>query len=139
MLVHVPRLLSTEQVAECRRALDQAEWIDGRATVGEQGALVKHNRQLEELSPVARRLGEMILTALARNPLFISAALPLRTVPPLFNRYTGGEHYGVHVDAPSVRFPVRRISCARMCPRPCFYAIRQSTSSSCRIPTVSTP
>lgn len=98
MIVHVPKLLSAEQVAECRRALDQAQWIDGKATVGEQGALAKHNRQLDELSPVARRLGEMILTVLARNSLFISAALPLRTVPPLFNQYTGGEHYGVHVD-----------------------------------------
>lgn len=98
MIVHVPKLLSAEQVAECRRALDQAEWIDGKATVGEQGALVKRNRQLDERSAVARHLGEMILTALTRNPLFLSAALPLRTVPPLFNRYAGGEHYGTHID-----------------------------------------
>jgi PKHD-type hydroxylase len=98
MIVHIPKLLSAEQVNECRRALDTAEWIDGKATVGEQGALVKHNRQLAENSPVARRLGEMILTALSRNSLFFSAALPLRTVPPLFNRYEGGEHYGMHID-----------------------------------------
>lgn len=98
MIVRIPRLLSAEQVNECRRALDAAEWIDGKATVGEQGALVKNNRQLAENSPVARRLGEMILTALSRNSLFFSAALPLRTVPPLFNRYEGGENYGVHVD-----------------------------------------
>jgi len=98
MIVRIPRLLSAEQVNECRRALDAAEWIDGKATVGEQGALVKNNRQLAESSPVARRLGEMILTALSRNSLFFSAALPLRTVPPLFNRYEGGENYGVHVD-----------------------------------------
>lgn len=98
MIVHIPKLLSAEQVNECRRALDAAEWIDGKATVGEQGALVKHNRQLAENSPVARRLGEMILTALSRNSLFLSAALPLRTVPPLFNRYEGGEYYGTHID-----------------------------------------
>jgi PKHD-type hydroxylase len=98
MMVHVPKVLTAEQVAECRRALDQAEWIDGKATVGEQGALVKRNRQLPELSPVGRKLGEIILTALAKNPLFFSAALPLRTVPPLFNRYEGGETYGTHID-----------------------------------------
>lgn len=98
MMLHVPRVLTPEQVAECRRALDGAEWIDGKTTVGEQGALVKRNRQIAELSPVARRLGEMILTALARNPLFFSAALPLRTVPPMFNRYEGGEQYGNHID-----------------------------------------
>jgi PKHD-type hydroxylase len=98
MIVHIPKLLSPEQVNDCRRALDAADWIDGKATVGEQGALVKRNRQLADNSPVARRLGEMILTALSRNSLFFSAALPLRTVPPLFNRYEGGEHYGTHID-----------------------------------------
>jgi PKHD-type hydroxylase len=98
MLVHVPQVLTGEQVSECRRLLESAEWSDGKATVGEQGRLVKRNRQLPELSPVARPLGEMILTALARHPLFFSAALPLKTVPPLFNRYEGGEHYGMHID-----------------------------------------
>jgi PKHD-type hydroxylase len=98
MMIHVPKVLTIEQVAECRRLLDAAEWADGKSTVGEQGALVKRNRQLPELSPVGRQLGEMILTALSRNPLFFSAALPLKTVPPLFNRYEGGEHYGNHID-----------------------------------------
>jgi PKHD-type hydroxylase len=98
MMIHVPKVLTAEQVAECRRLLDSAEWADGKATVGEQGMLVKRNRQLPELSPVGRQLGEIILVALARNPLFFSAALPLRTVPPLFNRYEGGEHYGMHID-----------------------------------------
>jgi PKHD-type hydroxylase len=98
MMIHVPKVLTIEQVAECRRLLDAAEWTDGKSTVGEQGALVKRNRQLHELSPVGRQLGETILTALARNPLFFSAALPLKTVPPLFNRYEGGEHYGNHID-----------------------------------------
>jgi PKHD-type hydroxylase len=98
MMLRVPKILSPEQVAECRRLLDGADWSDGKATVGEQGALVKKNRQLPELSPVGRQLGELILTALSRNPLFFSAALPLKTVPPLFNRYEGGEQYGLHID-----------------------------------------
>jgi PKHD-type hydroxylase len=98
MLIHVPKVLSAEQVAECRRLLETAEWTDGKATVGEQGALVKRNRQLPELSPVGRQLGELILNQLARNPQFFSAALPLKTVPPLFNRYESGEHYGTHID-----------------------------------------
>jgi len=98
MLIHVPKVLTVEQVAECRRLLDGAEWSDGKATVGEQGALVKRNRQLPETAPVARQLGEIILTALARSPLFFSAALPLKSVPPLFNRYEGGENYGNHID-----------------------------------------
>ncbi|MEO8064187.1 MAG: Fe2+-dependent dioxygenase [Pseudomonadota bacterium] len=98
MMIRVPEVLTVEQVAECRRLLDGADWSDGKATVGEQGALVKKNHQLPELSPVGRQLGELILTALSRNPLFFSAALPLKTVPPLFNRYQGGEQYGMHID-----------------------------------------
>ena len=98
MMLHVPKVLTPEQVAECRRVLDAADWNDGKSTVGEQGALVKRNRQLPELSTTGRQLGEMILMALARHPLFFSAALPLKTVPPLFNRYEGGEQYGTHID-----------------------------------------
>jgi PKHD-type hydroxylase len=98
MLIHVPKVLTLEQVAECRRLLDAADWSDGKATVGEQGALVKRNRQLPETSPLGRQLGEIVLQALSRSPQFFSAALPLKTVPPLFNRYEGGEQYGTHFD-----------------------------------------
>jgi PKHD-type hydroxylase len=98
MLIHIPEVLSKHQVAEFREQLNQADWVDGRATVGVQGAHVKRNRQLAVGSPVARALGEIILTALYNHPVFMAAALPLRTVPPLFNSYEGGEHYGLHVD-----------------------------------------
>ncbi|MEY4564211.1 MAG: hypothetical protein RLZZ618_3488 [Pseudomonadota bacterium] len=102
MMLHVPQVLTAEQVADIRRRLDETDWVDGRATVGPQGALVKKNRQLPELSPVGHELGAIILNALNQQPLYFSATLPLRTVPPLFNRYEGGEHYGLHVDG-SVR------------------------------------
>ncbi|MDQ1918767.1 Fe2+-dependent dioxygenase [Massilia pseudoviolaceinigra] len=98
MMLHIPHVLSPDQVAAMRLALDNADWTDGRATVGAQGAQVKHNQQLPDNGPVATELGSIILAALATNPLYFAAALPLRTVPPLFNRYTGGEHYGAHVD-----------------------------------------
>ncbi|CAN5580166.1 Fe2+-dependent dioxygenase [soil metagenome] len=98
MLLHIPDVLTKAQVADICARLEATDWVDGQATVGPQGAKVKKNRQLPELSPVGRALGEIILTALSKNPLFFSAALPLRTVPPLFNKYEGGEHYGLHVD-----------------------------------------
>jgi len=98
MMLHIPEVLTREQVTAMRAALDNANWTDGRATVGPQGAQVKQNRQLPETSPLAADLGAIILAALAKNPMYISAALPLRTVPPLFNSYAGGEHYGAHVD-----------------------------------------
>ncbi|MET0535741.1 MAG: Fe2+-dependent dioxygenase [Steroidobacter sp.] len=98
MLLHVPNVLSAEQVAECRRQLDAADWIDGRVTAGHQSAQAKDNAQLPEDSPVARQLGQMILTALERSPLFVAGALPLKIFPPLFNRYAGGQSFGNHVD-----------------------------------------
>jgi PKHD-type hydroxylase len=98
LLLHVPKVLTAEQVLQFRRELQHADWIDGRATVGPQGAQVKHNRQLPELSPVGQQLGRLILASLAQNPLYLSAVLPLRTSPPLFNQYEGGEHYGLHID-----------------------------------------
>lgn len=98
MLIHIPELLSKQQVADFRARLQQASWVDGKATVGVQGAQVKKNRQVAVDNPVARELGEVIVKALYANPVFMSAALPLRIVPPLFNAYAGGEHYGFHVD-----------------------------------------
>jgi PKHD-type hydroxylase len=98
MLLHVPNVLTAEQVAECRRQLDAAEWIDGRVTAGHQSAKAKDNAQLPEDSPVARQLGQMILTALERHPLFVAGALPLKIFPPLFNRYASGQSFGNHVD-----------------------------------------
>jgi PKHD-type hydroxylase len=98
MLLHVPDVLTADQVADLRRRLADAEWVDGRATVGEQGARVKRNRQLDEFSPTGQELGRVVLKALLASPLYMSAALPLRHMPPLFNSYEGGEHYGLHVD-----------------------------------------
>ena len=102
MMLHIPNVLTREQVAAMRAAIDAAGWVDGRATVGSQGAQVKRNRQLPESSPVALEQGRIVQQALAASPLFFAAALPLRIVPPLFNRYSGGETYGLHVDG-SVR------------------------------------
>ena len=98
MLLQIPMLLDSDQLAECRDALTRANWIDGRATAGYLSESVKENQQIAENDPVARRLGKLILDALDSNQLFISAALPLKIVPPLFNRYAGGQHYGGHVD-----------------------------------------
>jgi PKHD-type hydroxylase len=98
MLLSVPDILNADQVLRARQLLQQAEWVDGRVTAGHQSSRVKDNMQLPERSPLARELGDMVLTALERNPLFVSAALPSRVFPPLFNRYEGGQAFGTHVD-----------------------------------------
>ena len=98
MIVQVPHVLNAKQMARCRQVMQRASWLDGRVTAGYQSAVVKDNRQLPENSPEARELGDMIVAALERNPLFITATLPLRVFPPLFNRYEGGEAFGAHLD-----------------------------------------
>lgn len=98
MMLHIPGVLSLEQVAAMRMRLRDSDWIDGRASVGTQGAQVKRNRQLAEGSPLAVELGQVVSAALMAHPLFFSSVLPLRILPPYFNSYAGGEHYGAHVD-----------------------------------------
>jgi PKHD-type hydroxylase len=105
MMLHIPEVLSPQQVQAMRTALDQADWCDGRSTVGAQGAQVKRNRQLPEHAALGQELGKQILAALAANPLYFAAALPLRAVTPLFNRYAGGEHYGNHIDGAIRQMP----------------------------------
>lgn len=98
MLIAIPDVLTADQVAAMRAAIDAAEWVDGNVTSGHQSALAKRNRQLPEDSPAAQRAGTTILEALGQSPLFIAAALPLKIFPPLFNSYEGGDRFGVHVD-----------------------------------------
>lgn len=100
MMLHIPAVLTLDEVAEFRAALEGASWVDGRGTVGSQGASVKRNQQLPEDAPVAQALGIRVQQALKRSGLYFAAALPLRTSPILFNRYDSAaqEHYGFHVD-----------------------------------------
>ena len=98
MLIVIPDVLDAAGVARLRGIVDAADWIDGNATSGPQAALAKRNEQLPEDAAEAREAGTMVLDALGRAPLFVAAALPLKVYPPLFNRYAGGQDFGVHVD-----------------------------------------
>lgn len=98
MLLHIPEVLTAAQLADVRRALSAESWVDGAASSGAQAVQLKRNRQLGADSKTARDCGALIVAALERHPLFISAALPRQILPPLFNRYEGGGHYGNHVD-----------------------------------------
>jgi PKHD-type hydroxylase len=103
MLICIPNVLTKAEVTAFRNALDAAQWIDGARTAGAQALHVKANLQLPQDSPVALDLGNRILDALATNALFLSAALPLRILPPMFNAYGVGQHFGLHVDN-AIRF-----------------------------------
>lgn len=99
MLLHIPNVLTADELRQCRAILADAPWLPGQVTAGRQAALVKDNEQLAQQGEHAKALRQIIVPALDRHNLFFSAALPRRIVPPLFNRY-GVDHprYGNHVD-----------------------------------------
>ena len=98
MMIHIPNVLTAAEIARCREVMEKAAWVDGRVTAGHQSAQVKFNLQLPENAPEARELGDMVLDALGRSNLFMSAVLPKQVFPPLFNRYDAGMTFGAHVD-----------------------------------------
>jgi PKHD-type hydroxylase len=98
VLITIPNVLTPQEVAECRAQLEHAQWADGQHSAGYLSRAVKHNAQLPDAEPTGRMLGERILLALEKNALFTSAALPLKVLPPLFNRYDEGQAYGWHID-----------------------------------------
>jgi PKHD-type hydroxylase len=98
MYLTIPGLLTKEEAADFRGRLAEADWEDGRATAGYLARQVKKNGQLPETSALSRALAERVMRRLEGNARFMAAALPLKVVPPLFNRYGIGESYGMHVD-----------------------------------------
>lgn len=98
MLLHVPNVLTQDELATVRERLAAAQWGDGRMTAGHQSAKVKLNEQIAENSAEAKELGQLVVKALERSALFLSAALPAFVYPPLFNRYEEGMAFGPHVD-----------------------------------------
>jgi len=98
MMIEIPQLLSTQQVQQCRSALEAAQWIDGKSTAGHNAVAAKHNLQLPVENKVAQELGHFILDRVGQNPLFVAATLPLKVLPPMFNRYQDKGDYGNHVD-----------------------------------------
>jgi len=98
MLIAIPDVLDADGVARLRALIDAADWVDGNVTSGPQAALAKRNQQLPEDAPGTREAAGIVLEALGRSPVFFAAALPLKVFPPLFNRYAGGQDFGLHVD-----------------------------------------
>lgn len=103
MLLAIPDVLTREDALALRERIAAAEWVDGNATSGAGAASVKRNRQLPEDGAVTLAAQQQVTAALMGNAAFLSAALPHTVFPPLFNRYGGGETFGLHVDN-AIRF-----------------------------------
>lgn len=99
MLVTIDGVLSRDEVATARDLLACSQWASGQITAGPQAATVKNNQQLPEDAQHLPMLRRMVLEALHRSPIFFTAALPLKILPPFFNRYGGESNtYGFHTD-----------------------------------------
>jgi len=99
LLLTLPDVLLKEELTTIRGLLKQAQWVDGRSTAGTQAAQVKNNQQLAEQDPLLAQIRRIVMQALHRDPLFFSAVLPDKILPPFVNRYVGAtNHYGFHVD-----------------------------------------
>lgn len=98
MIHHIPHVLTAEQVQYFRTEMDKVEWVNGKVTAGTLSATVKQNQQLPEDHPLTQHLSNIILESLGQHSLFLSAAIPLDIIPPLFNRYEHNEAFGFHVD-----------------------------------------
>lgn len=99
MLTTIDDVLSPDELATARGLLGQSSWESGLATAGVQAAQVKQNQQLPETAAQMPALRRLVLGALNRNALFFTAALPLKILPPFFNRYAdAANRYGDHID-----------------------------------------
>jgi PKHD-type hydroxylase len=105
MLLKIPDILTKLQVTELRARFDTATWIDGKESAGHQSIKVKNNLQLGLNDPLTHEVGMQIIDALEKNPVFVSAALPLKVSPPLFNKYQDGGYYGTHIDSAIRQIP----------------------------------
>ncbi|RBP48878.1 Fe2+-dependent dioxygenase [Arenicella xantha] len=105
MLVTIDKFLNADELSQMHAHLESGEWNDGRLTAGGLAGSKKNNQQLDDHSDLAISLANFLLERLGNHPQFVSAAIPHRIHPPRFNRYAGGESYGVHVDAPIMSMP----------------------------------
>jgi PKHD-type hydroxylase len=110
VLTVIEGVLEEGEVAEFRRRLSGATWVDGAQSAGTRSVAVKQNRQLDRGDPLGKDLGQTILRKLGRNPLFVSASLAETIFPPMFNLYANGGHYGTHVDSALMRLPEANLS-----------------------------
>jgi len=130
MLLRIPQVLLPDELAQVRQLILAADWADGRITAGSQSGSVKNNLQLPEDQPAAQQARHLVSVALARNPMFVTGALPKSVYPPLFNRYGGGSgtnHFGNHIDnavrthAATARHVRTDISCTLFLSDPASY------------------
>ena len=99
-MIVIPQVLNIDEIGQLRVIATRAPWVDGNVTASGHAAQQKKNEQVDERSLDGDIIGQRVTSALQRNPMFASAALPSRVTKPLLNRYAPGMEYGAHYDNP---------------------------------------
>lgn len=98
MFLHVENLLTSAEVQAIREIARQARFIDGKLSN-------PHNVNKDNVigdtanDPLARKAGQIALSALQRSEPARNFALPKRVALPALLRYDVGMKYGAHIDA----------------------------------------
>lgn len=100
MLIEIPELLNSAQLAKIHESLAQARFVDGRLTAGMAASKVKNNEELALEPELLQRLYRIVMASVGHSEVFRSAVLPARVADFIFARYQPGMRYGDHVDDP---------------------------------------
>ena len=78
--------------------MSRAPMLDGRQSAGQLGQNLKQNAQVDARWEHYGAMVGKVLKALGNHRQFNQHAIPRRTLPPLFSRYSVGSEYQSHVD-----------------------------------------
>lgn len=98
MLTCIPELLAAETVDRFRDEMSAAEWTNGAASAETNPSSITANWHLPSSSDLAISLGQDLLNAIRQNPMYLSAALPLKICSPQFSRCGTGSSGGLLFD-----------------------------------------
>lgn len=100
MLLEIPGILNSQELAVVRQMLDQAPFVDGKLSAGMAAQRVKHNEEVDVRSADVQQLNNLVMNRLVQHPTYRAAALPMKVASPYYARYSKGMAYGDHVDDP---------------------------------------
>ncbi len=104
-MIVIDPLISAQDVNYFRQKLSELPWQDGTNTAMGMASSVKNNNQADNADPKVRQLSNELLAKVGGHSTLISAALPHKIFPPVFNLYSETQEYGYHVDAAIMRIP----------------------------------
>ncbi len=100
MLVTIPDLLDSTELAAVCSVLRRGEFADGKLSAGRHARAHKNNEELRPTDETFAALNNVVMTRLVQHPVYLQCAMPARICAPIYARYTSGMGYGGHIDDP---------------------------------------